>query len=114
MILFILTHGKHIKRGNTAHTYDGPLTDEAWADLAKITIPNHNKVYRGAMLRHKETARRFGLDESAEIVNCLGYDPDMFALLEGDLTMVTEMKIFLEKLKCNNPYIVKEPCNSCF
>ena len=91
MKLYIVTHGQHQKGGNTAETYDGPLTEKGIADLEAIKEQVQEiaadypdcRIFHGPMLRHEHAARVLGvLVNSSGRMECLGNDADIFTMPE--------------------------------
>lgn len=104
MKVHIITHAKHNKSGNTASSYDGPLTLEGHAMIEALKpaatelLPKCDAVYRGAQIRHIETAEALGID-AVEHSSC-GHDKSLFALVEdGDETILGDWLTFLDEQK---------------
>jgi len=98
----IITNGHHQKGGNTAETYDGPLTDEGRKMILAL-IPNLpdniEEVWSGMTQRHKETAKILGFAEP-NITNTIGCDYQLFDMLEGkDNAMVKNFWDRIQSLK---------------
>lgn len=100
-----ITHGKHVKGGNDAATYDGPLTPEAIETLRQLRRKEKwldsfsGRIVCGKMQRHKQTAQALGLYGRVIPDKAVGDDKTMFGVLGGDETALEELCGFLEKRK---------------